>query len=88
VSNFFDPAGFFSGGGSGATSQGGSSSGGSSLMGAALLGSGGDKNNDPQVVDTQKAYGFGVAGSGDNAGDSQFNAMRKQQMGMGGPSGG
>lgn len=89
MSNFFDPGSLFGGGSSGGSSAAAGASGGMGAAGTlALLGNQGDQNQQKQpVVDTQKAYGFGPAG-GDAGGDSQFNAMRKQQMGMGGPSGG
>lgn len=64
-----DPGGLFGGGGSDASGGGG---------GVAILGGGGDPNKDEGPLDVQKAYGFAKPGA-----DSQFNQIRKQQLGMG-----
>jgi hypothetical protein len=75
--NPFDPLGIAGGGGAPGTGGDDGSSGGGGL---AIIGGGGpnqeqiDKANE---FDQKKAYGtFG-------GGDSQFNQMRKQQLGMG-----
>jgi hypothetical protein len=83
MGNFFgnfnplDPAGILPnplGGGGGGGGASGSSSGG----GGMTIGLPSDNKDDQGPMDVQKAYGFAPAGS-----DSQFNAMRKSQMGMG-----
>lgn len=73
--NPFDPAGLMGGGGPLGGGGGEASSGGVTVLG----GGGGNKDEE---FDVKKAYGFTSPST-----DSQFNTMRRKQMGMGGQGG-
>lgn len=47
----------------------------------------GGQQSQGQPMNAPKAYGFGSASTDQGGGESQFNQMRRQQMGMGGSSG-
>jgi hypothetical protein len=84
--NPFDPGGLMGGGGGGGGGGGDDAAQGG---GVAVIPGAGDEKKDEGALDVQKAYGFGVAGTGNaQGGSSRFDQMRRRQMGMGGSSGG